>query len=121
MNRKIICPRCGKITAIDHDCPNKPRDIRKKDQLWSSRWINVRDSVRRRDGCCVLCWKEGTFTKGEEVHHIKPREVDNSDDSIYNEDNCIYLCKHHHHLVHSEGWQKYYDEFKDYIKGVKHD
>lgn len=119
MSRKILCSRCGKVTDVNHDCPNKPRDLRKKQQLWSSRWTHIRDDVRRRDGCCVLCWLDGQFNKGDEVHHIRPREIDNSDENVYNSDNCVYLCQYHHHLVHSDGWQKYVSTFKEYIKGCE--
>lgn len=121
MTRKIICPRCGKITTIDHDCPNKPRDTRKKEQLWSTRWIHIRDAVRARDGACVLCWLNGKFTRGKAVHHIIPREVNDSDNSIYNEDNCIYLCEDCHKLVHETktSWKEYVDIFKGYINERK--
>lgn len=117
MSRKIICPRCGKITTIDHDCPNKLRDTRKKEQLWSSRWINIRNDVRARDGACVLCWLNDKFTRGKAVHHIIPREVNDSDNSIYNEDNCVYLCEDCHKLVHEtkSSWKDYVDLFKGYI------
>lgn len=118
MSRKILCPRCGKVVEVNHDCPNKPKDKRKKPQLWNTRWTRIRDNVRRRDGCCVLCFMEGRFTKGRDCHHIVPREVNDSDDSIYNEDNCIYLCEDCHHLVHSNGWKKYVDTFKEYINNV---
>ena len=119
MSRKIICPRCGKIVDVNHDCPEKYKDTRKRTQLTNTRWSKIRDEVRRRDLCCFLCWSEGIYTKGQEVHHVKPREVDDSDDNIYNADNCIYLCRYHHHKVHADGWQKYYDLFKNHIKEVK--
>lgn len=121
MSRKIICPRCGKITSIDHDCPNKPRDTRKKEQLWSARWIHIRDAVRRRDGCCVLCWLNGKFTRGKAVHHVIPREVNDCDNMIYNEENCIYLCEDCHKLVHEtkSSWKEYVDLFKGYINERK--
>ena len=118
-SRKIICARCGRLTTVDHDCPNKPKDTRKKTQINNQRWNRIRDEVRARDGCCVMCWKEGVFTKGDEVHHIIPREVDSSDDNIFNADNCCYLCRYHHHLVHNEGWQKYKDELSLIVRMEK--
>lgn len=117
MSRKILCSRCGKIVDVNHDCINKPKDNRKKTQLQNTRWTRIRDEVRRRDGCCKLCWSEGVYNKGDEVHHIRPREVDDSDENIYNADNCIYLCRYHHHLVHSEGWQKYKKQLEQLIHG----
>ncbi len=117
MSRKILCSRCGKVVEIGHDCPNKPKDTRKKTQLQNTRWQRIRDEVRRRDGCCKLCWADGVYNKADEVHHIIPREVDDSDNNIYNADNCIYLCCYHHHLVHSEGWQKYKEQLEQLAHG----
>lgn len=119
MSRKILCSRCGKIVDVNHDCENKYKDVRKRTQLSNSKWIHVRDNVRRRDLVCYLCWNEGVYCKGEEVHHIRPRDIDSSDENVYNEDNCIYLCQYHHHKVHADGWQKYYDIFKKHIEEVK--
>lgn len=119
MSRKIICSRCGKIVDVGHDCTHAYKDTRKKTQLQGSRWQRIRQTVRVRDGCCVLCFMNGEYSPIDEVHHVKPREVDNSDDNIYNEDNCISLCQYHHHMVHNDGWQKYYDTFKDYIEERK--
>lgn len=121
MSRKIICPRCGKIVDVNHDCPNKYKDRRKREQLSSTRWQRIRDEVRRRDVCCVLCWLNGEYNKGEHVHHIIERQTDSSDDNVYNVDKCVFLCENCHHKVHqSEGeWTKYIDMFTKYIEERK--
>lgn len=117
MSRKILCSRCGKIVDVDHDCPNKLKDTRKKEQLSTTRWVHIRNNVRRRDGCCVLCWIEGRFNNGYCVHHVIPREINDSDNSIYNEDNCVFLCEDCHHRVHETktSWKYYVKLFKEYI------
>ena len=121
MSRKIICPRCGKITTIDHDCPNKPKDTRKREQLNGTRWQRIRDEVRRRDGCCVLCWLNGVYNRGNHVHHIIERQANSSDDNVYNADKCVFLCEECHHKVHetANSWKDYIDLFNDYVKGTK--
>lgn len=117
MSRKILCSRCGKIVDVNHDCPNKLKDTRKKEQLSTTRWIHIRNNVRRRDGVCILCWLEGRFTNGYCVHHVIPRDINDSDNSIYNEDNCVYLCEDCHHRVHETktSWEDYVKLFKEYI------
>lgn len=117
MSRKILCSRCGKIVDVNHDCPNKPKDTRKKEQLSNTRWVHIRNDVRRRDGCCVLCFMEGRFNKGFCVHHVIPREVNDSGDMIYNEDNCVFLCEDCHKRVHETktSWKDYVSTFKGYI------
>lgn len=119
---KRICPRCGKIVDNNHDCPNKPKDNRKKDINVDSRWRKIRQKVRERDLCCKLCWYNGTYSKGEEVHHIVPREVDNVEQMVFNERNCIYLCRDCHHKVHEtkNSWKDYKDIFIKYIEDKKH-
>lgn len=121
MSRKILCSRCGKVVEIGHDCPNKPKDTRKKTQLQNTRWQRIRDEVRRRDGCCVLCWLNGEYSKGDHVHHIIERQYDSSDDNVYSVDKCVFLCRRCHELMHStrENWKNYIDVFDNYIKEVK--
>lgn len=115
---KKICKYCGKIVPYDHDCPNKPKhkDTRQKEINTDSRWRKVRQQVRERDLCCKLCWYNGTYSKGEEVHHIIPREVAKEDKDVFDVSNCIYLCRDCHHHVHNTGWQKYVDLFKEMIE-----
>lgn len=118
MSRKILCSRCGKIVDVNHDCPNKLKDTRKKTQLQNTRWTRIRDEVRRRDGCCILCFMEGRFNKGYCVHHIIERSVDDSDENVYNEDRCVFLCKDCHKRVHETktSWKDYVSTFKKYIE-----
>lgn len=115
---KKICCYCGKIVEADHNCPNKPKDTRKKDinsGEGGSKWRKVRQQVRERDLCCKLCWYNGTYSKGEEVHHIIPREHDNVEQMVFNPDNCIFLCRDCHHKVHEDGWKKYVKLFRGLI------
>lgn len=116
---KKICVYCGRIVGADHNCPNKPKDNRRKNinsGTGGSRWHKVRQEVRERDLKCMLCWYNNVYSKGEEVHHIVPREVASEDTDIFDVNNCIYLCRDCHHKVHDEGWQKYVDLFKELIK-----
>ena len=106
---KHICSWCGRIVGTDHVCPNKPKDTRKKQINVDSRWRKIREEVKKRDLVCQLCWYEGAFHKIDEVHHIIPREVRSDDSYVFNADNCIGLCRDHHHQVHNEGWQNYVD------------
>lgn len=121
MSRKIICSRCGKIVDVNHDCPNKQKDTRKREQLSSTRWQRTKQIVKSRDLVCYLCWYNGIITHGRDCHHIIPREVNSNDDSIYNADNCIYLCENCHHDVHRtpNTWKKYVDIFKKHVEDVK--
>lgn len=112
---KHICSRCGRIVDNDHDCPNKPKDTRKKQISTDSRWRKIRQEVRERDLCCQLCLYEGVYSPGQEVHHIIPREHDNVDQMVFNADNCIYLCRDCHHRVHNEGWKKYVKLFRKLV------
>lgn len=121
MSRKIICPRCGKIVEVGHDCDNKYKDSRKRTQLNNTRWVHIRNNVRKRDLVCYLCWYNGIIKKARDTHHIVPREINDSDNMIYNEDNCIYLCEDCHHEVHrtKNSWKEYVDIFKKHIEEVK--
>ena len=35
-------------------------------------------STPKGDLCCKLCWYNGKYSKGEEVHHIIPRDIDDT-------------------------------------------
>ena len=118
---KRICPYCGKIVDTKtHVCTNKPKDVRRnrKAPINNQRWNKIRDEVRARDGCCVLCYHNGIFRKGEEVHHIMPMDIDQSDENVFNVNNCVFLCRDCHHEVHNEGWKNYIDLFR---RLVNHD
>lgn len=113
---KKICKWCGRIVEYDHECPNKPKrkDARRKEINIDGRWRKIRQQVRERDLCCRLCWYNGMYSKGDEVHHIIPREVCD-EDQVFDVSNCIYLCRDCHHRVHNEGWQKYAEKLKELI------
>ena len=112
---KHICSKCGRIVDNDHDCPNKRKDTRKKN-IHDNRWRKVRNEVRARDLCCVLCFLNGRFSNFDECHHIIERSVDDSDENVFNPDRCVMLCSSCHHKVHEDGWQKYVKIFDDYVK-----
>lgn len=113
---KHVCATCGRIVGSDHNCPNKPKDTRKKQISTDSRWRKIRQAVRERDLCCQLCLHEGVYSPGQEVHHIIPREVAKEDKDVFDINNCIYLCKDCHHKVHDDGWEKYALLFEELIK-----
>ena len=113
---KRICTYCGKIVdSTTHKCEQRPKDSRKKDINRDSRWRKVRQKVRERDLCCVLCFLNGRFSNFDECHHIVPREVNNNESMVFNEDNCVMLCRDCHHKVHND-WKKYKDIFEGYVK-----
>lgn len=117
---KRICTWCGRVVdSNNHNCPNKPKDNRKKQINVDSRWRKIRQKVRERDLCCVLCMMDGHFTNGQEAHHITPREVNDNETMVFNEDNCVYLCRDCHRQVHNDGWKKYKDMFEKYINSKK--
>ena len=115
---KHVCSTCGKIVDSDHKCPNKSKDKRRKQINVDSRWRKIRQQVRERDLCCQLCWHNGTYSKGEEVHHIVPREFCD-EDQVFDAHNCIYLCRECHHDVHREGWKKYVKLFRKLVYKTK--
>lgn len=117
--RKKVCSYCGKIVTTDHVCDKRPKDNRKKNINVDSRWRKVRQKVRERDLCCVLCMMNGHFTNYDECHHIVPREVNNNESMVFNKDNCVMLCHDCHHKVHNEGWLKYADIFEEYVDSKK--
>lgn len=118
---KRICPRCGKIVDNNHDCPNKPKDNRKKQINVDSRWRKIRQKVRERDLSCVLCWMNGQFSNGRDVHHIVERSADDSEKNVFNVDRCVYLCHECHKKVHEtkDSWKDYIDIFNKYIENKK--
>lgn len=112
---KKVCPTCNKIVEYNHVCPNKSKDTRKKEINTDSRWRKIRQEVRQRDLCCVLCFLEGQFSNGRDCHHVVPREVCD-DDQVFDPNNVVYLCQECHQAVHRDGWQKYKELFENYIK-----
>ena len=120
---KRICKWCGKVVPYDHECEKKPKrkDTRKKNinsGTNGNRWKKVRDEVRARDLCCVLCFLNCKFSNFDECHHIIERNTDDSDENVFNPDRCVMLCSSCHHKVHENPneWKKYVKLFDDYIK-----
>lgn len=120
---KRVCPRCGRIISGEHNCPNKPKDKRRGRQLAkdSTRWKKIKAEVKARDLCCRLCWSRGVYSNGQCVHHIIPREINSEDSSVFNVENCIYLCNECHKQVHEnrESWKDYVKLFMELISHVK--
>lgn len=118
---KHICPTCNRIVNEDHVCENKVKrkDTRRKQISVDSRWRKIRQQVRERDLCCVLCFLNGHFNNGKEVHHIIERSADDSEENVFNPDKCVYLCSDcHRNKVHEtrDSWKDYIDIFNKYIK-----
>ena len=119
---KRVCSYCGRIVDSEtHDCPNKPKDMRRGRQLAkeSTRWKKLKADVKARDLCCKLCWYKGLYNPIEEVHHIIPREVQDDETHVFNADNCVGLCMDCHHEIHNEGWKKYSKLLQQLIKEEK--
>lgn len=120
--RKKICSYCGRIVGVDHVCDKRPKDNRKKDITKESyRWRKIRNEVRERDLCCVLCMMEGHFSNGVDVHHIIERSADDSEENVFNPDKCVYLCSECHKRVHEtkDSWKDYIDIFNKYVDSKK--
>lgn len=101
---------CGRIVnSEEHECVNKPKDTRRGRQLAtdSTKWRKVKHDVKCRDLKCVLCWYGGLYNPIEEVHHIIPIDINDSENYVYSVGNCVGLCRECHHKVHKVGWNKY--------------
>lgn len=113
---KRICPECGKIVDSDHICPNRLKDTRKKN-IHNYKWNQIARQVKQRDMCCLVCWDHGVLTtKNLEAHHIKWREVDDSEENLYNPDGIITVCQKCHHAIHREPMRNNYRYLLDLIK-----
>ena len=83
------------------------RDPRYQRLLNDKRWKLLRAQVfRRANGLCELCLKEGIYTPGVDVHHIRPVEqaksVQEMERMAYNPANCQLLCVPCHIKVHQD-------------------
>lgn len=116
--RKYICSYCGRIVGADHKCDLKPKYKNKNNINVDSRWRKVRQNVRQRDLKCLYCWYKDRYSPIECVHHIVPREVKDEEDYVFNENNCISLCRECHKEVHKtkDSWKEYVDLFKELIR-----
>ena len=86
------------------------RDPNYQRLLNDKRWKLLRAAVfRRTNGLCEMCLKEGIYTPGVDVHHIRPVEqaktVEGPDGMrarCYDPNNVMLLCVEHHIKVHQE-------------------
>lgn len=83
------------------------RDPRYQKLLNDKRWKLLRAAVfRRTNGLCEMCLKEGIYTPGVDVHHIKPvetgRTVQEMERLAYTPNNCQLLCVACHIKVHQD-------------------
>ena len=86
------------------------RDKRYQKLLNDKQWKQLRaDVFKRTNGLCELCLKEGIYTPGVDVHHIRPVEqaktVEGPDGMrarCYDPSNVMLLCVDHHIKVHQE-------------------
>lgn len=118
---KYVCQYCNRIVNADHDCANKPKRANKNNINSGEngyKWKKTRQKVKERDLCCVLCYLNEKFTNGNVVHHIIERSVDSSEENVFNENRCVYLCNDCHKLVHRtrDSWKDYVKIFEDYVK-----
>jgi 5-methylcytosine-specific restriction protein A len=75
--------------------------------LNDKRWKLLRAEVfKRTNGLCELCLKEGIYTPGVDVHHIRPVEqaktVQEMERLAYDPNNCQLLCVACHIKVHQD-------------------
>ena len=75
--------------------------------LNSRKWTATKRIVwKNAEGLCELCLKEGIYTPGVDVHHIKPvetgRTVQEMERLAYNPANCQLLCIACHIKVHQD-------------------
>lgn len=69
----------------------------------SKRWHNIREIIIERDlGLCQVCLRNGFYTKGKIVHHIKPVTPENIGDPkiTLNTDNLELVCYDCHEKIH---------------------
>ena len=86
------------------------RDPRYQRLLNDKRWKLLRAAVfRRTNGLCEMCLKEGIYTPGVDVHHIRPVEqaktVEGPDGMrarCYDPNNVMLLCVPCHIKVHQD-------------------
>lgn len=107
----VSCRYCNRLHNRGENCNNKPKDRRKKEETYISRfrssrlWRNKRDEIKTRDKfLCQLCLKNGLYTfKNLEVHHITP--ISKEWNKRLENGNLITLCHTCHSMV--EGENKY--------------
>jgi len=80
------------------DAERRPLDLGRIKRLFSKK---QRLALYARDGGCMFpgCTRPASWT---EAHHIRHFKRDRGETNI---DDGILLCRHHHRLVHDQGWE----------------
>jgi hypothetical protein len=90
---------CGSgLQVIEFDPAGRPLDVGRASRLFTRK---QRRALRARDGGCMFpgCERPPSWT---EAHHIRHWVRDRGGSDI---DDGILLCRHHHRLVHDQGWE----------------
>ena len=70
----------------------------------SAQWRRLREHKKQSNPLCEDCELENLTTPAQEIHHIKPFEIGNTEDEIANLafdfDNLVSLCILHHKQRH---------------------
>jgi hypothetical protein len=84
--------------TIVFDPAGRPLDVGRASRLFNRR---QRRALQARDGGCMFpgCQRPPSWT---EAHHIRHWTRDRGRSDI---DDGILLCRHHHRLVHDQGWE----------------
>lgn len=93
--RETYCDRCKKNFTQKNSPTNRTKEADKL--IKTSRWQSVRSQVLLRDKCCLLCFKRGYVEiRGLQVHHIIKRVDDVTQESVYDPNNLVTVCKKCH-------------------------
>jgi hypothetical protein len=86
------------LQVIEFDPAGHPLDVGRASRLFNRK---QRRALRARDGGCMFpgCQRPPSWT---EAHHIRHWTRDRGGTDI---DDGILLCRHHHRLVHDQGWE----------------
>ena len=84
------------------DGQGRPLDLGRTSRLYTKK---QRIALAARDGGCMFpgCERPPSWT---EAHHIRHVKRDHGETNI---DDGILLCRHHHRLVHDQGWEFRHD------------
>ena len=110
---KKFCSKCNRLHDHDYNCTVGKFDrYYRDDQAYklrnSRRWWRTRDETLDRDHhLCVACRLLNSYLNAYklEVHHIIDVRIcidRGMVELVYDVENCITLCQHHHRLVHSD-------------------
>jgi hypothetical protein len=93
---RLACASGQQLLEFDRD--GRPLDVGRTARLFNRR---QRRALRARDGGCMFpgCERPPSWT---EAHHIRHWVRDGGGSDI---DDGILLCRHHHRLVHDQGWE----------------